>query len=89
MPIKKEDYEKQAKHQVDYVVELANMEQLNTSTFILEGLSPDVIIQTAINEEVSLIIMSPMGDRKKSKSLFGSIVASVIDYAKCPVLIVK
>jgi nucleotide-binding universal stress UspA family protein len=74
---------------VNYVVGLAEKAGLNASSLITEGRPFERIVHIAKDLNVDLIVMGTYGRRGAERILIGSVAERVIEYASCPVLVVK
>jgi nucleotide-binding universal stress UspA family protein len=74
---------------VNYVLGLAGKEGVNASSLIVEGRPFERIVHTAKDLNVDLIVMGTYGRRGAERILIGSVAERVIEYASCPVLVVK
>ena len=76
-------------HYVDYVLDLAEKEQVGADSLIVEGNPFEQIVHTAEESNVDLIVMGTHGGRGTERLLIGSVAERVIEYSRCPVLVVK
>ena len=74
---------------VDYVVSLAEKEGVSSSSLVREGRPFEQILQVAKESNVDLIVMGTYGRRGTERILIGSVAERVIEYAACPVLVVR
>jgi nucleotide-binding universal stress UspA family protein len=74
---------------VNYVVDLAAKAGLSSSGSVAEGRPFEQIIRTAKDKNVDLIVMGTYGRRGTERILIGSVAERVIEYASCPVLVLK
>ena len=74
---------------VNYVLALAEKEAVKAEGSLAKGRPFDVIVRTAEDSKVDLIIMGTHGRRGADRVLIGSVAERVIEYSLCPVLIVK
>ena len=74
---------------VNYVLGLAEKEGVNASSLIAEGRPFERIVHIAKDLNVDLIVMGTYGRRGAERILIGSVAERVIEYASCPVLVVK
>ena len=77
-----------AKASVDKIVKAAEKAGLKARSIVTSGSPADEIIKAAANESVDLIVMSTKG-ATGTKRLLGSVAASVISHAPCPVLTIR
>lgn len=80
---------KDAKGYVNYVVSMAEKEGISSSAFVTGGRPFDQIVHFAKDHNVDLIVMGTYGRRGAERILIGSVAERVIQYASCPVLVVK
>jgi nucleotide-binding universal stress UspA family protein len=87
------DVEKELKEKgeryLNYVVKLAEKEGLKAEAILAKGEPYDQIVHNAKTKRVDLIVMGTYGRRGTKRILIGSVTARVIEYAPCPVLVVK
>jgi nucleotide-binding universal stress UspA family protein len=74
---------------VNYVVGLAGKEGVNSSSLITEGRPFEQIVHLAKELNADLIVMGTYGRRGADRILIGSVAERVIEYAPCPVLVIK
>lgn len=74
---------------LDYVADLADKEGVTSSCLIVEGRPFEGIVRLAKDSNVDLIVMGTYGRRGAERLLIGSVAERVIEYATCPVLVVK
>ncbi len=74
---------------VNFVLDLAEKKGVRASWQIEKGTPFEKIVNLAKNLEVDLIIMGTLGRRGAERILIGSVAQRVIEYASCPVLVVK
>jgi nucleotide-binding universal stress UspA family protein len=86
--VEKELKEK-AEHYLDYVVESAEKEGIKAEAILAKGEPHDQIVFFAKNKGIDLIVMGSYGRRGTKRILIGSVTSRVIEYAPCPVLVVK
>lgn len=87
------DIEKELKEKgeryLNYVVKLAEKEGLKAEAILAKGEPHDQIVHNAKTKRVDLIVMGTYGRRGTKRILIGSVTERVIEYAPCPVLVVK
>jgi len=87
------DVEKELKEKgeryLDYVVESAEKEGIKAEAILAKGEPHDQIVFFAKNKGIDLIVMGSYGRRGTKRILIGSVTSRVIEYAPCPVLVVK
>jgi nucleotide-binding universal stress UspA family protein len=87
------DFEKELKEKgeryLNYVAELGTKEGLKTEAILTKGEPHDQIVHSAKTLGVDMIVMGTYGRRGTKRILIGSVTERVIEYAPCPVLVVK
>lgn len=84
-----DEIKRKAERSLNYVVKSAEIEGLKASPILLEGQPYDQIIRQAETSGVDIIVMGTTGRRGMERILIGSVAERVIEYAPCPVLVVK
>ncbi len=84
-----EEIRKKAERSLNYVVKSAEIEGLKATSVLLEGTPYDQIIRQAETLKADIIVMGTTGRRGMERILIGSVAERVIEYAPCPVLVVK
>ncbi len=84
-----EEIKRKAERSLNYVVKSAQIEGLKATSVLLEGQPYDQIIRQAETLNVDIIVMGTTGRRGMERILIGSVAERVIEYAPCPVLVVK
>jgi len=74
---------------LNYIVRLAKKEDLKAEAILTKGEPHDQIVQYAKSKGVDMIIMGTYGRRGTKRILIGSVAERVIEYAPCPVLVVR
>ena len=74
---------------VDYVLGLAEKQGVAASSVMSQGRPFERIVHFAKDENVDLIVMGTYGRRGAERILIGSVAERVIEYASCPVLVLK
>ena len=74
---------------VDYLEELARNYHVSVEKVILEGEPYKEIVDLAQRSDVDLIVMGHVGRHGPRRILVGSVTERVIEFANCPVLVVK
>lgn len=74
---------------VNYVIGLAEKEGVGSSSLVTEGRPFERIVHLAKELNVDLIVMGTYGRRGAERILIGSVAERVIEYATCPVLVLK
>jgi|WetSurMetagenome_2_1015567.scaffolds.fasta_scaffold25832_3 nucleotide-binding universal stress UspA family protein len=89
----REDIEKELKadgeRYVNYILGLAEKAGVKVYTLIVKGRPFEQIVHLANGLNVDLIVMGTYGQRAAERILIGSVAERVIEYARCPVLVVK
>jgi nucleotide-binding universal stress UspA family protein len=62
---------------------------MDVKTVIRQGDPAEKILETAQKMKVDLIITGSHGRHGTKKFLLGSVSSKVVDYSKCPVMVVK
>ncbi|KAF0182349.1 MAG: hypothetical protein FD164_1188 [Nitrospirae bacterium] len=62
---------------------------MDVKTLVRQGDPAEKILETAQKMKVDLIITGSHGRHGTKKFLIGSVSSKVVDYSKCPVLVVK
>ncbi|MFA5353599.1 MAG: universal stress protein [Thermodesulfovibrionales bacterium] len=62
---------------------------MDVKTLIRQGDPAEKILETAQKMKVDLIVTGSHGRHGTKKFLLGSVSAKIVDYSKCPVLVVK
>ncbi|MEW6416759.1 MAG: universal stress protein [Nitrospirota bacterium] len=86
---KKDETLPAAKESVDRVREVAEKEGIKVETLIRTGMPHEVIVNTAAQKDVGLMVVGSHGRTGISKLLMGSVTERVIGHAKCAVLVWK
>jgi nucleotide-binding universal stress UspA family protein len=86
--IEKELREKGERY-LNYVVKSAEKAGLKATAILAEGEPHDQIIHYAKTKGIDLIVMGTYGRRGTKRILIGSVTERVIEYAPCPVLVVR
>lgn len=84
-----DEIKRKAERSLNYVVKSAEIEGLKATPILLEGQPYDQIIRQAEISSVDIIVMGTTGRRGMERILIGSVAERVIEYAPCPVLVVK
>lgn len=87
------DVEKELKEKgeryLNYIVESAKKEGIKAEAILTKGEPHDQIVSFAKTKGIDLIVMGTYGRRGTKRILIGSVTERVIEYAPCPVLVVK
>jgi nucleotide-binding universal stress UspA family protein len=73
---------------VDDAVAQLQEREVNARGLVLPGDSARVILETAVQEEVSLIVIGTRGPSNMAELVLGSVSVEVLRHAPCPVLVV-
>ncbi len=60
---------------------------IKASSLVKKGAPHEIILQTADELEIDLIVMGKLGRRGIKRILLGSVAERVIEFAKCPILL--
>jgi len=74
---------------LNYIVKLAEKEGLTAEAILAKGEPHDQIVYYAKSKGVNMIVMGTLGRRGTKRILIGSVTERVIEYAPCPVLVVR
>ena len=77
---------------INYILDLAKKEGVQTGSLLAklaEGRPYDQIVRLAKQLKIDLIVMGTRGQRSAERVLMGSVAQKVIEFAPCPVLVVK
>ena len=74
---------------VNYVLGLAEKEGVKSSSLLTKGSPYEQIVHLARELNIDLIVMGTYGRRGAERVLIGSVAERVIEYAPCPVLVIK
>jgi nucleotide-binding universal stress UspA family protein len=74
---------------VNYVLSLAEKEGVKSSSLLAKGTPYEQIVHLARELNIDLIVMGTYGRRGTERVLIGSVAQRVIEYAPCPVLVIK
>ena len=74
---------------VNYVLGLAAKEGVKASSLLAKGSPYEQIVHLARELNIDLIVMGTYGRKGAERVLIGSVAERVIEYAPCPVLVVK
>ena len=84
-----EEIKKKAERCLNYIVKLAEKKGLKARSILVEGQPHDQIVRYAESLNADMIIMGSKGRRGMNRILIGSVAERVIEYAPCPVLVMK
>lgn len=89
----REDIENELKRDgeryLKYIRNLAEKEDLKTNTMLLKGRPFEEIVRLAKSISTDLIVIGTYGRRGADRISHGSVAERVIEYAPCPVLVVR
>ncbi len=74
---------------LDYLEDLARQYNVTVEKRLLEGEPYKEIVDLAAKEGVDLIVIGHVGQRGPRRILIGSVTERVLEFAHCPVLVVK
>jgi nucleotide-binding universal stress UspA family protein len=74
---------------INYVVSLAKQAGVKATSAIVRGIPFEQILQIVKTSKMDLIVMGSFGRRGADRILIGSVAQHVIEYATCPILVVK
>jgi nucleotide-binding universal stress UspA family protein len=84
-----EEIRNKAQRSLNYIVNSAEKEGLKATSLLVEGQPHDQIIHHAESLKVDMIVMGSRGRRGMERILIGSVAERVIEYAPCPVLVLR
>jgi len=84
-----EEIRRKAERCLNYIVRSAERKGLKASSILVEGQPHDQIVRHAKSLGVDLIVMGSKGRRGANRILIGSVTERVIEYAPCPVLVIR
>ena len=85
----RQDLEVTGQRYLDHLAHLAAEAQLEVDQVICQGIPYLEITKLAEERGVDLIVMAQVGRRGPPRILVGSVTERVLEYAPCPVLVVK
>jgi nucleotide-binding universal stress UspA family protein len=83
------ELESSGQRSLDYLCRLASEAGLDANQVIRKGEPCDEITNLAQEKNVDLIVIGQVGSRGLRRVLIGCVTERVIEYAHCPVLVVK
>jgi nucleotide-binding universal stress UspA family protein len=83
------ELKEKGEYYLNYVTRLAEKENLKAEAILARGEPHDQIVHYAKSLGVNLIVMGTIGRRGADRILIGSVAERVIEYAPCPVLVVR
>ena len=84
----RDQYELIAQEVVDDAVEYLQEREVMAQGMILPGDSARVILETAAQEDASMIVIGSRGPSSMAELVLGSVSLEVLRHARCPVLVV-
>ncbi len=84
-----EDLKADGDRYIRYVMGLAQKEGVKASSLMAKGRPYEQIVHLAKGLKMDLIVMGTFGRRGAERILIGSVAERVIEYANCPVLVVR
>jgi len=84
-----EEIKGKAERCLNYIVKSAEREGLKVSSILVEGQPHDQIVRHAESLGADMIVMGSRGRRGTERILIGSVAERVIEYAPCPVLVLR
>lgn len=84
-----QELKKDGQRNINYVLGLAESAGVKASSILAKGKPFEQIVNSAKKFEIDLIVMGTYGRRGAERILIGSVAERVIEYALCPVLVVK
>ncbi len=89
----REDVERELKQDgeknINYVLGLAEKQGVKAASLLAKGRPFEQVVHLAKGLGMDLIVMGTYGRRGAERILIGSVAERVIEYASCPVLVVK
>jgi nucleotide-binding universal stress UspA family protein len=74
---------------INYILSLAKKENVKAASLLAKGRPVEQIVNLAKGLGMNLIVMGTYGRRGAERILIGNVAERVIEYAQCPVLVVK
>ena len=84
-----EEIRRKAERCLNYIVKSAEKKGLKARSILVEGQPHDQIVRHAESLKADMIIMGSKGRRGMNRILIGSVAERVIEYAPCPVLVIR
>ena len=89
----REDVEKElnqdGQQYINYILSLAKKENVKAASLLAKGRPVEQIVNLAKGLKMDLIVMGTYGRRGAERILMGNVAERVIEYAPCPVLVLK
>jgi len=90
---KREEMEAELKNDgrrfLNYAIGLAEKEGVKSTSMLLKGRPFEQIVNATKSFDIDLVVMGTYGRRGADRILMGSVAERVIEFAACPVLVVK
>lgn len=83
------EFQEDGHRYVNYIVNLAEKQGVKATAIVTKGQPFEVIVKTAKSLGMNLIVMGTYGRRGTERILLGSVTERVLEYATCPLLVVK
>jgi nucleotide-binding universal stress UspA family protein len=83
------ELKEKGEHYLKYVTKLAEKEGLKAEAILARGVPYDQIVHYAKFLGADLIVIGTYGRRGAERILIGTVAERVIEYAPCPVLVVR
>jgi nucleotide-binding universal stress UspA family protein len=74
---------------VNFILSLAEKAGIKATSLVVKGRPFEQVVHIANGLNMDLIVMGTYGHRGADRILLGSVAERVIEYAHCPVLVVK
>jgi len=84
-----EGIKKKAERCLNYIIRSAEKKGLRARSIIVEGQPHDQIVRHAESLRADIIVIGSKGRRGMNRILIGSVAERVIEYAPCPVLVIR
>jgi len=84
-----EEIKKKAERCLNYIIRSAEKKGLRARSILVEGQPHDQIVRYAKSLKADMIVMGSKGRRGMNRILIGSVAERVIEYAPCPVLVIR
>ncbi len=83
------DLKEDGQRYINYILGLAEKEGVKAASILAKGRPFEQIVHLAKGLGMNLIVIGTYGRRGAERILIGSVAERVIEYASCPVLVVK
>lgn len=84
-----QELKRDGQRHIHYVMSLAEKEGVKSISFIARGRPFEQIVHIVKESNIDLIVMGTYGLTGAERILIGSVAERVIEYASCPVLVIK